>query len=311
MIPVDEPSGMDLARYQTIVTLPFVTNRRLEVDDDGDKRFGVEHDDLSAGRCDVGFEESQWRGELIGVETAPLDFVLPARETSSLVLYVHGYSESFSKSCARAALLQVQLALDGRFLLFSWPSRNYLTYEQDADELAASVDRLNELLSFAAERVGHENIVIMAHSMGAQGVLDALGRRPDDPARFEGIVMIAPDISRTVFLENVPMLRARAADITVYMSDNDRVLWLSTTVNISKRLGDAAELPVDIEELTFVDITPTGTTYIGGHLYHLHNPAVIEDLRTLFGTTPTDADRRWHREPTGSRGIWKLDAKKD
>jgi pimeloyl-ACP methyl ester carboxylesterase len=306
MIPVDEPSGTDHRRFRSVITLPFVTNRRLEADENGARRFGTGHGDLSAGRCVVGFEGKGWRGELIGVETAPLDAVLPDHETDPLVLYVHGYSESFSRSCRRAALLQERLGLDGRLLLFSWPSRNYLTYEQDADELAASVDRLNELLSLAAARVGYDSLVILAHSMGSRGVVEALDRRDEDPARFASIVMIAPDISRRVFLENVPMLQARASDITVYMSDNDRVLWLSTTVNVSGRLGNASELPVATEELSFVDITPTGTTYIGGHLYHLHNPAVIEDLRALFGTDPPNTERRSRREPTDSAGIWKL-----
>jgi esterase/lipase superfamily enzyme len=311
MVPVDEPADPADDGYRSIVTLPFITNRRLESDGDGDRRYGVEHDHLSGGRCVVGFEEEKWRGELIRVETMPLDAALPADGSPPLVLYVHGYSESFSKSCARAALLEEQLGLDGQLLLFSWPSRNYLTYEQDADELEASVDRLNELLSLVADRVGYERVVIMAHSMGARGVVEALRRRPDDASRFSGIVMIAPDISRKDFLENVPVLRDRASDITVYMSDNDRVMWLSTTVNISGRLGNAAELPVDIEELNFVDITPTPTTHFSGHLYHLHNPAVIEDLRVLFGTASEGVDRRWRRQPTGAPGIWKLDGAAD
>ena len=129
--------------------------------------------------------------------------------------------------------------------------------------------------------------------------------------RFAAIVMVAPDISRKTFLENIPVLTGGASKITVYMSDNDRVLWLSTTVNISGRLGNAAELPIEIEELSFVDITPTGTTHFTGHLYHMHNPAVIEDLRVLFGTAPDGADRRWQRQPTGAPGAWKLDGAAD
>ena len=311
MVPIDAPAAVDRESFRTVVTLPFVTNRRLETDGDDEKRFGAEHGDLSAGHCVVGFEEDKWRGELLRVDTLPLDKAIPEKESQPVVLYIHGYSESFSKSCRRAALLQERVGLDGRLLLFSWPSGNYLTYEQDADELAASIERLDRLLSLAVERYGHDGIVIMAHSMGSRGVVEAMRRRDSDAERFAGIVMIAPDISRSTFLENVPMLSQRAADITVYMSDNDRVLWLSTTVNISRRLGNAAELPVEFEELKFVDITPTGTTYIGGHLYHLHNPAVIEDLRTMFGTTEPGVARQWRREPTGAPGIWKLDGKND
>jgi pimeloyl-ACP methyl ester carboxylesterase len=311
VVLVDEPAESAYAGYGTVVTLPFVTNRRYESDGEGNRRYGAEHDVLSGGRCVVGFEEDNWRGEMIRVEITSVDAALPAVESPPLVLYVHGYSESFAKSCARAALLEERLGLDQRLLLFSWPSRNYLTYEQDADELEASVDRLNELLSLLADRVGYERIVIMAHSMGARGVMEALRRRSDVAPRFSGIVMVAPDISRKEFLDNIPVLLDRAVDITVYMSDNDRALWLSTTVNISGRLGNAAELPVDIKELNFVDITPTGTTHFSGHLYHLHNPAAIEDLRAVLGTLAESVDRRWHRQPTGAPGFWKLDGAAD
>ena len=35
------------------------------------------------------------------------------------------------------------------------------------------------------------------------------------------------------------------------------------------------------------------------------------DLRALFGTAEPGADRRWQREPTGARGIWRLDRNED
>jgi hypothetical protein len=88
------------------------------------------------------------------------------------------------------------------------------------------------------------------------------------------------------------------------MSDHDRALWLSTTVNVSGRLGIAKEF--DIDHTTVIDVTPTGINDISGHLYHMLNPAVIEDLRILLGTTPDDAIRTWHRVPGEMPGFWQL-----
>ncbi len=101
------------------------------------------------------------------------------------------------------------------------------------------------------------------------------------------------------------MLQQRVSDITVYMSDNDRVLWLSTTVNVSGRLGVASEF--DLEHANVVDITPTGSNDITGHLYHMLNPAVIEDLRALLGSDEKDTERNFHRVPGDLQGFWRLE----
>ena len=100
------------------------------------------------------------------------------------------------------------------------------------------------------------------------------------------------------------MLQRRVADIVVYTSDSDRVLWLSTTVNASGRLGVAREF--DLDHATVIDVTPTGTNDISGHLYHMLNPAVIEDLRALLQTDPPDAERAFHRVPGDTPGFWRL-----
>jgi esterase/lipase superfamily enzyme len=189
-------------------------------------------------------------------------------------------------------------------LLFSWPSSSYFTYAGDAKDLERSIDELNALLTLAAEAVGHDRVVLMAHSMGSRGIVDALKARGEE-AKFDSAIFVAPDIRRDVFSENVAMLQRKVADIVVYTSDSDRVLWLSTTVNVSGRLGIARNL--DLEHATVIDVTPTGTNDISGHLYHMLNPAVIEDLRALLRTDPPDAERAFHRVAEDTPGFWRLE----
>ncbi|HSM29101.1 MAG TPA: alpha/beta hydrolase [Woeseiaceae bacterium] len=253
----------------------------------------------------MGFEAGDSRGKVLRVDTRSLEVVFADVAPGRFVIYVHGYGEYFAKNCRRAALLQERLGLDGRMLLFSWPSSSYLTYSGDANDLERSVDELNALLTLAADAIGHERIVLMAHSMGSRGVVDALKLR-DDEARFGSAIFVAPDIRRDVFRENVAMLQQKVSDILVYTSDSDRVLWLSTTVNVSGRLGVAREF--DLDHTTVIDVTPTGTNDISGHLYHMLNPAVIEDLRTLLGSGPGTAKRRFHRVPGETPGFWRLEA---
>jgi esterase/lipase superfamily enzyme len=265
-VPVDSQFKPQSPEHEVIVSLPFVTNRQLDSVEDFGEYYGDGHGDLSAGHCKVGFEEDDRTGEVLRVDRDSIESVIPTTAPDGFVIYVHGYGEPFAKNCRRAALLQHRLGLEGRLLLFSWPSSTYLTYAQDADDLRASNDKLNELISLVAASIGRENIILMAHSMGSRGVVDALKLRDDGPPRFRRIVLVAPDIRRDVFAENVHMLRERVSDITVYMSDNDRAMWVSTVVNVSGRLGAADEFPIDVQHIEIVDITPTGTAGVTGHL---------------------------------------------
>ena len=303
------PVGTDFReasdRYETLVDLRFVTNRKLVRSSRIGEDFGDKHGELSAGDCRVGLEPGDDKGDVLRVDTRSLETVFSDAAPGRFLIYIHGYGEYFAKNCRRAALLQERLGLDHRMLLFSWPSSSYLTYAGDAKDLEQSIDDLNELLTYAADTFGHERIVLMAHSMGSRGLVAALRERGNDAAKFAGAIFVAPDIRRDVFRDNVQMLQQKVSDITVYMSDHDRVLWLSTTVNVSGRLGVAAEF--DLENANVVDITPTGTNDITGHLYHMLNPAVVEDLRVLLGVDPPDSQRAFHRVPADTPGFWRLE----
>lgn len=303
-VPVGTDYREASERYETLVDLRFVTNRRL-VRAGGGEYFGDDHGELSAGTCRVGLEQGDNKGAVLRVDTRPLESVFAGVEPGLFLIYVHGYGEYFAKNCRRAALLQARLGLDDRMLLFSWPSSSYLTYAGDAKDLEQSIDELNALLTLAADAVGHERIVLMAHSMGSRGLVAALRERSDDAAKFHSAIFVAPDIRRDVFRDNVQMLQQKVSDITVYMSDHDRVLWLSTTVNVSGRLGVASEF--DLEHTNVVDISPTGSNDISGHLYHMLNPAVVEDLRALLGTDPAGSGRAYRRVPGAMPGFWRLE----
>ena len=303
------PVGTDFREasesHETLVDVRFVTNRRLVESAQRGDYFGDDHGELSAGSCRVAVEAGNKRGEVLRVDTHPLEATFSGIGPGLFVIYVHGYGEYFAKNCWRAALLQERLGLDDRMLLFSWPSSSYFTYVGDARDLEQSIDELNELLTRAVQAVGHDRIVLMAHSMGSRGLVAALHARGNDVEKFHSAIFVAPDIRRDVFRENVQMLQERVSDITVYMSDHDRVLWLSTTVNVSGRLGVASEF--DLEHANVVDISPTGTNDITGHLYHMLNPAVIEDLRILLGSDEQDAAREFHRVPGDIQGFWQLE----
>ncbi len=242
---------------------------------------------------------------MLRIDTQQLEATVHSATPGRFVIYVHGYGESLIKSCRRAALLQHRLGLEKRMLLFSWPSSNYLTYAQDAVVLDHSLDSLRDTLALADDQVGAENLVLMAHSMGARGVVDVLRTRGSDRPRFSEIIFVAPDIGRAAFLEDVRMLRERASEITVYSSENDMALWLSTTVNGSARLGVTKE--IDLQHANLIDVTKAGLKSMSGHTYHIFNPAVAEDLRAVLGSAPAGAERAFQRVPGGVDRFWVLE----
>jgi pimeloyl-ACP methyl ester carboxylesterase len=297
--------------HEVVVDVPFVTNRALRPTRAAGNYYSDVRGELAAGHCQVAFEENDTRGQVLRVDADSMDGVLRAGSGEPFVIYIHGYGESFAKNCRRAALLQHRLELSGRFLLFSWPASNYLTYGGDVGDMRASVEQLNELLSLAAETIGGQRLVILAHSLGTRGIVEALARRDDGSPTFGKVVLIASDLRRKAFLERAQMLQQKAADVTVYMSDKDRVLMLSAAINASGRLGLAKEFDIDTERMHFVDVTAAASSDMTGHLYHLFSPAVTEDLRHLLGSEVPGIEREYRRIASREPGFWKLEADSD
>ncbi len=303
--PIGTDYGAEADRFTTLVDLNFVTNRKLVAAATSGAFFADEAGDLSGGRCRVGFSERVPRGEVLRIDTQRLDSAMAGDGPGQFVIYVHGYGESLTKSCRRAALLQQRLGLGQRLLLFSWPSSNYLTYGQDAVALERSLDSLKDTLAMANGAIGAPNMVIMAHSMGARGVVDALKEWDPQGPRFSEIIFVAPDVGREEFLDDVRMLREKASQITVYASSNDVALWLSTTINGSARLGVTKEM--DLQHANLIDVSRAGLKTPSGHTYHIFNPAVAEDLRAVLGSAPADGKRAFRRVPGSVEHFWVLE----
>ncbi|MEN8214590.1 MAG: alpha/beta fold hydrolase [Pseudomonadota bacterium] len=209
-----------------------------------------------------------------------------ARNGGRLVFYIHGYNISFEKACKRAATFQRELGLHDRMLLFSWPANgNLLTYAQDEADLAWSAHHLEQFLAQLFDRFGASHIDLVAHSLGARGVLLALSRMGlRDPARqlFNELVLIAPDVDSEMFLQQLPRLRPLARRITLYASDNDRALKLSHEVHGSPRLGEAGKQLTLDTRIETIDVSALNAGTLSGHIYHQHNHQVIADIKELI-----------------------------
>ncbi len=298
------------------VSVPFVTLRNRTGDTEPSSYYGGSRGILEAGFCTVMFSPI-WglediaetipfyipdeKIELVDIEEASLEKLgreiksLPDKEHGNLVLYIHGYNIDFEKSCRRGALLKRALGLEERLLLFSWPADgNMLKYTWDEADLVWSVPHIARFLEQVISDTGEGKVDVVAHSLGARGIVQALvplSYRTNDRLILNELVLIAPDIDTDIFRQELNQLKRVVRRITVYVSENDKALKLSQEVHGYPRLGQAGEYLEIFDEVESIDISAISTRRFSGHIYHLFNPEVIDDLTELLKTGKSAARR--------------------
>ena len=294
------------------VTVPFLTDRNAQSTGAAAGYYGSEHAPLSAGYCDTQIDSRGplRLGAVSGVRTADPEQLVNDMSTDPakpLVIYVHGFGEDFVTACKRASLLQHRLQLEGRLLLFTWPSSgNLLDYWGDIARMERSVATLETVLAATKRNRSATQLNVIAHSLGTRAVMTLLERvarqqpAPVTPV-FGELILIASDISRDDFVSGVGALRPMVSSLVIYVSENDRVLRLSHWVNLKPRLGhglSAEAMAQTGTELTQIDLSGTARANFGGHVYHIFNDAAVEDLRARLqrgSTSDAEASQNHHR----------------
>lgn len=314
------------------ISVPFVTLRNRTGDSEPAKYYGGSRGQLEAGFCTVNFSPI-WglediaetipfyipdeKIEMVRIQEASLEDLgrsiksLPARDHGNLVLYIHGYNIDFEKSCRRGALLQRALGLEERLLLFSWPADgNMLKYTWDEADLVWSVPHIADFLDLLVAATGEGKFDVVAHSLGARGIIQALVRlsyRASEKTLLNELVLIAPDIDIDIFRQELPQLKKLVRRVTVYVSENDKALKFSQEVHGYPRLGQAGEELTIFEEVESIDISNISLRRFSGHIYHLFNPEVIDDLSELLTTGKSAAHRsRLKAANKGDLDYWIL-----
>ena len=94
-----------------------------------------------------------------------------------------------------------------RFVLYSWASWGG-TGDYLYDRESAQIGRAGfiEVLRNLKEKHGIETVNVIAHSMGNQVVLDALGNhaQTSNPATIGELILAAPDVDRDMFVSLIP-----------------------------------------------------------------------------------------------------------
>lgn len=151
-----------------------------------------------------------------------------------LLLYIHGYRETFETAAASAIELSDGIAFSGATGLFTWPSAaSTLSYVADRESAMWSRDALEDLLAAIAKTPSGGRIHIVAHSMGTLLTLETLrmlraSGGESAMERIGAVVLAAPDIDIDLFARGLERLGPDAQKITVISATNDRALAISS-----------------------------------------------------------------------------------
>ncbi len=224
------------------------------------------------------------------VEAVPHGESFAASETRrDVLIYVHGFNQSFETAALDAARLSDGLQFRGDTMLFSWPSKNSLmNYIYDRESALWSRDAFESMIDELIADPSVGRIHIVAHSMGTMVTVEALrqlyDRRGGSMAdRFGAIVLASPDIDMDSFTSSVARMGALSRRITVLTVANDRALGaMRDMAGGVTRVGIAEKPRLEALGIRVID----ASDFAGGGLNHdlfLTNAQVREAIRRFIG----------------------------
>lgn len=239
-------------------------------------------------------------------------------------LFIHGYNVRFIDALKRTAQLACDLELDGPAICYSWPSRgDVASYTTDEVNVSWSAPHFERLLLDLRSRTQCNRVNVIAHSMGNRALLEAIeridakhrsesrerGKDSSAPKIIDRLVMAAPDVDLAEFaIRYVDPLRNTTEHTTLYFSDSDRALLLSSRLHGAPRLGLLRDHLHAFDGIESVYVG-SQTKLTLGHSYYGDDPAVIDDLKALLRDGRSADSRELLRSATnaGGQSFWKID----
>lgn len=207
-----------------------------------------------------------------------------------VVLYVHGFNNTFGDGVMRIAQLAHDFQITGVAVHYAWPSSaSALGYEYDRDSQLIARDGLERLIH-TIHAAGARRILIVAHSMGAMLTMEALrqieiGDPGSVPQLINGVILISPDIDVQLFHSQAERIGKLPQPFAIFVSRKDRALFLSSLLSgRDQRLGNilSAEAVADLD-VTVIDVTSFSSG--AGHFTPGTSPVLI---RLLAGAAELD-----------------------
>jgi esterase/lipase superfamily enzyme len=209
-----------------------------------------------------------------------------------VLIYVHGFRQTFESAALDAAHLSDGIKFRGRTMVFSWPSKAGLfDYAYDRESAMWSRDQFERVLRSLVATQSAGRVHIVAHSMGTMLTLESLrqlhGRYGDSVVdRIGAVVFAAPDIDMDIFTAAINRIGPLAAKITVIAATNDRALALSGQLaGGMTRVGAAEKAAIEQLGVRVIDASQSGWGLINHDLF-LSNAEVRQVIRRSIDAVP-------------------------
>ena len=242
---------------------------------------------------------------------------LAATHRKEAYVFIHGYNTTFEFALLTIAQLWHFLGREGVPVLYSWPAgRGGLLrgYTADRESGEFTIFHLKQFLRALARCPDLERVHIIAHSRGTDVTisalrelnieLEAVGQSTGSLPKLGNLILAAPDLDFEVTMQRVGAERLfDVADrFTIYLSPEDKAIWLSTWLFDSvRRLGRLLpsdlnprqkELAPQLPQLQLIQ-SLVRNAGLSGHVYFYKNPAVSSDLILIL---------RYDRDPGEESG---------
>jgi esterase/lipase superfamily enzyme len=224
---------------------------------------------------------------LAAIEPVPQvgDLIAPAASGRDVLIYVHGFNQTFEAAALDAVHLSDGIRFRGETMVFSWPSKAKLfDYAYDRESAMWSRDALQQVLEalLASPSIGRVHLV--AHSIGTMVTMEALRQLyavhgEASAARIGAVVLASPDVDMDVFSSSVERIGSLAPNIIVVTATNDRALALSRWIAGGiTRVGAAEKARLTKLGLRVVDASQEGWGIVNHDLF-LSNSHVRKVIR--------------------------------
>jgi esterase/lipase superfamily enzyme len=235
-----------------------------------------------------------WRLEAIEPAQKLSDLLAPGAARRDVLLYVHGFNQTFETAALDAARLSDGIRFRGETMMFSWPSKAKLfDYGYDRESAMWSRDALERVLSLLMASQGVGRIHVVAHSVGTMLSMEALrqiyarhGVAITD--KIGAVIFASPDIDMDVFTSSVERIPPLAPKITVITATNDRALavagWIAGGMT---RVGAAEKAQLERMGLRVIDASAQGWGIINHDLF-LSNAEIRLVIRRAVDGLPPD-----------------------
>ncbi|MGB5309371.1 MAG: alpha/beta hydrolase [Arenicellales bacterium] len=246
---------------------------------------------------------------------------LARSKTKNVIVYVHGFNETFATAAYTAAEMCHFLGRDSVCVLYTWPSSstgNFLTsYTSTTESARYAEDHLRKMMRMLGSTPGLKGVQLLAHSRGAALLMSTLrslftesvaaGKEPIHTLHIDNLVLFSPDIDYDLFAQDVTaglsdpdmfsvwpseqLPRSLRGRLTVYSSPNDRALIVSQILFRSRmRIGNVRteNIPEAVQDYLKIFDKLDIIIYQGdrtdsfGHSYFTTNPRVSSDIVQLL-----------------------------